>query len=113
MKSVLRLRRPADFARARRFGIVHRHPALAISVCANDLSHNRYGIVTGKRLGIAVMRNRCKRRLGAALRALHPFLRQGFDIVVIARRSLTEQPFIELSRILRQLFARAQLLETC
>ena len=111
MKSALRLRRPADFARARRFGTVHRHPAMAISVCANELSHNRYGIVTGKRLGIAVIRNRCKRRLGSALRELHPLLRQGFDIVVIARRNLTEQPYIELPRILRELFARAQLLE--
>ena len=113
MKSALRLRRSADFARVRRSGSVHRHPTMAIGVYANELDHNRYGIVTGKRIGIAVVRNRCKRRLNAALNAAHPTLRQGFDIVVIARRSMIEQPFSELQRILRELFARARLLETC
>ena len=86
---------------------------MAIGVCANDLLHNRYGVVTGRRIGIAVVRNRCKRRLVAALVALHPALRQGYDIVVIARQSMIEQPFSDLQRILRELFTRAKLIETC
>ena len=113
MKSALRLRRPADFARVRRSGGMHRHPAMAIGVCANELLHNRYGVVTGKRIGVAVIRNRCKRRIMAALDTLHPALRQGYDIVVIARQSLVEQPFSELQRILQGLFRRARLIETC
>ncbi|MYD08932.1 MAG: ribonuclease P protein component [Chloroflexi bacterium] len=111
MKSALRLRRSADFAHVRRNGRWQRHPALALGVNANELLYNRYGIVTGKRIGVAVVRNRCKRRLAAALVSLHPALRQGYDIVVIARQSMIEQPFGELQRILRQLFARAKLLE--
>jgi len=111
MKSALRLRRPADFARVRRNGRWQRHPAMAIGVRANERLHNRYGIVTGKRIGVAVIRNRCKRRLAAALSILHPALRQGFDVVVIARQSLVEQPFGDLQRILRELFARAKLIE--
>lgn len=113
MKSALRLRRSADFARVRRSGSLHRHPAMAIGVRANELAHNRYGIVTGKRIGVAVVRNRCKRRLVAALGVLHPALRQGYDIVVIARRSAIEQPFSELQRIMQELFARARLIELC
>ena len=113
MKSALRLRRPADFARAKRFGKAQRHPTLSISVCANLCERNRYGIVVGKRLGIAVTRNRIKRRLRAVLTELHPQLRQGFDIVVIARRAAPAQPFGELRRILCGLFLRARLIETC
>lgn len=113
MKSALRLRRPADFARVWRSGGMYRHPAMSIGVCANELAHNRYGIVTGRRIGIAVVRTRCKRRLAAALSNLHPALRQGFDIVVIARQSLVLQPFSELQRILQGLLTRAKLLETC
>lgn len=113
MKSAFRLRRSKDFARVRRNGRLHRHPAMTIGVCANELLHNRYGIVTGKRIGVAVIRNRCKRRLVAALDTLHPAMRQGYDIVVIARQSMIEQPFCELQRILRELFARAKLIETC
>ena len=86
MKSALRLRRPADFARAKRLGAVQRDRALMVSVCANRLQRNRYGVVVGKHIGIAVVRNRVKRRLRAVLAEMHPQLRQGFDIVVIARR---------------------------
>lgn len=113
MKSALRLRRPTDFARVRRNGSLHRHPAMAVGVCANERLHNRYGVVTGKRIGVAVIRNRCKRRLVAALATLHPVLRQGYDVVVIARQSMIEQPFSALKRILEELFARAKLIETC
>ena len=113
MKSALRLRRPADFARVRRRGSMHRHPAMAIGVCANELARNRYGIVTGKHIGGAVVRNSCKRRLAAALSNLHPALRQGYDIVLIARKGIIVQPFSELQRILHVLFARAELLEMC
>ncbi len=113
MRSALRLRRPADFARVRRFGTVARHPVMSISVSANGLVRNRYGIVTGKKIGIAVVRNRIKRRLRAALTELHPLLRQGFDIVVIARRALSAQPFSKIRRILSGLFLRARLTETC
>ena len=112
MKSELRLRRPADFEHVRRAGRVFRHPSMLINVCANELSHNRYGIVTGKPLGIAVIRNRCKRRLRAVIRQLHDSLRQGFDIIVVARRGMIRQPFAELQRILKRLLVQAQLIET-
>ena len=92
---------------------MYRHPMLVVSVCANALSHNRYGIVAGKWLGIAVLRNRCKRQLRAALFGLHGCLRQGFDIVVIARRKTGGQPFSEMQRILKRLLLRAELIETC
>ena len=111
MKSALRLRRPADFARLRRCGKAQRHRSLLISVCANQLLRNRYGIVTG-RLGGAVERNRLKRRLRAILVELHPRLRQGFDIVIVARRGVESQPFSELKRILSELCRRARLFET-
>lgn len=112
MKSALRLCHPADFARAKRQGKAQRHPSMLISYCANELPRNRYGIVVGKHIGIAVIRNRIKRRVRAVLGNMHLRLRQGYDIVVIVRRGVTAQPFSELCRILYQLFRRAQLIET-
>ena len=109
MKSALRLRSSADFARVRRRGRLYRHSLLMLGVCANGLTHNRYGIVTSRRLGIAVVRNRSKRRLRAALCQLHCGLRQGYDIVVIARPRMTAQPWSALLRSLGEMFARARL----
>ena len=106
----MRLRRPADFARVKHMGTVYRYPDLLISVCKNEMSHNRYGIVTGNRLGKAVVRNKCKRRLRSILSLFHSTLHQGFDVVVVARPTLIRQPFSELQRILRELFVQAQLI---
>lgn len=111
MKRALRLRRPADFSRVRRQGRVFRNRILLLSFCENSLSHNRYGIVASRRLGMAVERNRVKRRLRALLVALHKDLRQGYDIVLLPRRAVLRQPFSDLQRIIRQLCLQAQLLE--
>lgn len=111
MKAALRLRRPADFADVRTHGRFYRHSALVLALRANGLSHNRYGFVTGKWIGTAVVRNRAKRRLRAAIGQLHAGLLPGYDIVVIARLMVLTQPFNELLRILNELFSRAHLIE--
>lgn len=113
MKSALRLRRPSDFARVQRSGLVCRHHDLDISVCGSELSHNRYGIVTSKRLGNAVVRNKCKRRLRSILADLHGEMQQGFDVVIFTRPAIVRQPFSELYRILYGLLAQARLMDYC
>ncbi len=113
MKPALRLRRSADFARTGQFGAVYRHPAVSISVCRNELSHNRYGIVTSRRLGKAVVRNKCRRRLRSILSHLHAGASQGFDVVVVAKPAIIEQPFSDLQRILGRLLLKARLIGKC
>lgn len=82
-----------------------------INVAENSLSHNRYGFVTSKKVGNAVVRNQTKRRLREATYQLHPHLLQGYDIVVIARPAIVEQPFSQLLRILDEMYRRASLKE--
>ena len=110
MKRALRLRRNSDFAQARRQGRHVRHRVVRMSLRENALGRNRYGIVAGRRLGIAVERNRVKRRLRALLMSLHGELRQGYDIVLLPRRAVLRQPFAELRRIVRRMFMQAQLI---
>ncbi len=110
MRSALRLRRSADFVHLRRYGRVYRGAGLLLSAGAGALSHNRYGIIVGGRLGKAVARNRFKRRLRAILLELHPELRQGYDIAIIARRGALQRTFHDLKRIVRGLCRRAGLI---
>jgi len=81
----LRLRRNSDFARLHAQGRRWQHPALTINIAPNHLSHNRYGFVTSRRVGKAVVRNRIRRRLRACIREYHAQLEAGYDIVFIAR----------------------------
>ncbi|PJF33986.1 MAG: ribonuclease P protein component, partial [Phototrophicales bacterium] len=111
MRSALRLRRSSDFADVRLHGRFYKHRVLMMNIAENNLPHNRYGFVTSKKVGNAVVRNRTKRRLREATYQLHPHLRQGYDIVVIARPSIVGQPFSQLLRILDDLCRRAKLIK--
>src|SRR5438105_13237125 len=56
----------------------------------------RVGFVIGRRVGGAVDRNRARRRLKEAWRALAGRLRDGYDIVVVARPEIRETKTQEL-----------------
>lgn len=111
MKSELRLRRSTDFARVRQQGHVNKHHKMLLSFVKNEREHNRYGFVVSKKVGGAVIRNRVKRRLREAVYQIHPLLQQGYDIVIIARPAIVEQPFTEILRIYSTLCATAKLVE--
>ncbi|MGB1288285.1 MAG: ribonuclease P protein component [Aggregatilineales bacterium] len=111
MQRHLRLKHRDDFRRLRREGRVYRHACLMLSVAPNHLMHNRYGMITGKRVGHAVTRNRIRRQLRAVTRLLHPRLHQGHDIVIIAHPAIVEQPFAQIQRIVRQHCEQANLLK--
>ena len=83
-----RLRRGSDFERVRAGGRSYGTRMVVAIVLPNSLGRNRYGFAAGKRLGGAVERNRAKRLLREAARALHPALAPGHDIVFIARNAL-------------------------
>jgi ribonuclease P protein component len=57
---------------------------------ATDPPRNRYTVVAGRKSGGAVQRNRLKRITREALRALHPELRAGYDVVIIVRGGVEE-----------------------
>jgi len=104
-----RLRHPDDFMRLKAHGQVVHHPFFTISYLVNDHPHNRYGVITSKRLGKAVSRNRIRRQIREALRLLHPTLKGGFDVVVIAKHGIIGQPFSDIQEALRQKLTRVGL----
>ncbi|MEQ8677561.1 MAG: ribonuclease P protein component [Aggregatilineales bacterium] len=106
----LRLRRPQDFERLRHTGNVQRHPFVVMSYTSNTFPHNRYGFITSKHLGNAVVRNRVRRLLRESVRHRHLDIQSGFDIVFIARPKIVAQPAMVIERTVSELLRRAGLL---
>ncbi len=110
MQRRLRLRRNEDFQHLRQTGRSVAHALLVISVAPNSLPHNRYGIITSRRLGNAVERNRAKRRIREAIRHWHSQTQPGYDVVFIARRGVLARPYAELLGATQWLFRRTSLM---
>jgi len=55
------------------------------------------------------MRNRVKRQLRAIVKDLHPDLEQGYDVVIVAKRSAGKKPTEAFLRIVRELTQQAGL----
>jgi ribonuclease P protein component len=94
----LRLRDPREFQRVRKRGRSWTTPYLVLVSQPNGLEHNRYGFAVGRRVGKAVARNRVKRWMRESIRRRHPSVRQGFDIILIARGRMAE-PSVDYSTV--------------
>ncbi len=97
-------------------GRAHVHPALITYTRKSRLKGEdgqpliRMGITTGKKVGKAVRRSRCRRIIRAAYAALYPELRGGWDIVFVARARMLSMKSTELIPIMRRQFEEAGIL---
>ena len=102
-----RLTSPRDFAALRSHGRAWSGKLLVLVARPNSLETSRVGLSVSKRVGKAVVRNLVKRRLREAVRRLD--LREGWDILLIARKGAGDTDFHTLQRSLKSLCARARL----
>ncbi|HVB53250.1 MAG TPA: ribonuclease P protein component [Candidatus Acidoferrales bacterium] len=86
MKTKYRLRHSADFEAVRAGRKGAGDDVLRVQVRANAVGHPRVGVVVTKRLGGAVVRNRVRRRLQAAVRESLGSL-GAYDVVLRPQRA--------------------------
>jgi ribonuclease P protein component len=107
MRREQRLRRGVDFERVRANRRSWAHPLL---VCyerfRRDADPTRVGIVVGRRVGKAATRNRIKRLIREAVRALYPRLLSGYDLIVIARQPAASATLADLTAALESIIPR-------
>ena len=93
------LRKRPDFLAAAASGLSQARGAVVVQARdrADEFSHIRVGFTATKRIGGAVVRNRAKRRLREAARALVPLHgRPGHDYVFVARAGTPGRPWARL-----------------
>ncbi len=105
MRAYDSLRRRGDFARVTRRGRRSSSPHLTCYV-AEGRQRSRIGITVGGAVGIAVVRNRVRRRIKAILDRYQLGSPPWNDVVFIARPGAGDLPFTELSDEVRHVFRR-------
>lgn len=100
------LRNNADFRKTYRQGLSYSNRRFVVYVRRNGLGHNRVGISTSRRYGIAVRRNQIKRIIKELYRTYENHIKVGFDLVFIPRMGTrgrrlreVEPDFVHLLRI--------------
>jgi len=111
LKKRYRLRSNKQFQLVRREGRSWAHPFLVLCALPNDLEHNRFGFSASHWVGNAVVRNRAKRLMREATRLRQGDIKEGWDLVFIARNPIREASFKQVDQAVRQLLRRAGLLK--
>lgn len=87
MRSI-RLKKRKDFRRLFEEGTFVSNAFLAVHVSRNPEGKRRVGFTAGKKVGCAVLRNRCKRQLRECYRLNQDSVPKDMDMVLVARRPM-------------------------
>lgn len=111
LPSRLRLKQSGDFARLRSEGRTFGGRALVLSAVRIDgLCEFGFGLITSKKVGIAVVRNQARRRLREIIRKHLAEFAPGWHWVVIARWKAPQLTLAELEKDFLHLARRAGIL---
>lgn len=97
------LRSRRDFDRIQVEGRSASHPLVHVRSRANEMSHDRFGISTGRKVGGAVVRNRVRRRVREALRQLPTAVGDGRDILIVAKPLSAQATYQEIRAAIERL----------
>jgi ribonuclease P protein component len=103
----LRLKEKRQFQAVYRRGRSWSNRQMALHILSRPTAEKRFGFVVGKKLGGAVQRNRVRRLLREACRALAPNVAPGVDVVIVGRAEAAQALLMDLVRGMQSLFERS------
>ena len=85
VKKTVTIKQNHEFRRLYNKGQSAVTPTMVVYCRKSRFPQNRLGITVSTKLGCAVRRNRARRRLRELFRLAQPRLKQGYDVVIVAR----------------------------
>jgi len=106
-----RLKKKKDFDRVVQWGKTANGRFLVLKSAKNELENSRIGFVVSKKISNrAVVRNKVKRRLRAAVKGFLPNIRPSYDIALFTKKGIEEKDFPEIKEMAEEVFKKAKLL---
>ena len=111
MKRAVTLKENYEFRRLYKKGDSAVDRCMVVYCRKNNLGRNRFGFVSSVKLGNAVVRNRCRRRLREVSRLNADRLAVGYDIILVARTRTATVKWKELNDTFLKCCRKLDLLE--
>ena len=111
MKRAVTLKENHEFRRLYQKGASAVGGGMVVYCRKNRLGHNRLGLTASTKLGHAVVRNRARRRLREVYRLNTPAMKQGYDVILVARGRTLTASWKELNTTFVKLCRKLDLLE--
>ncbi|NMA67215.1 MAG: ribonuclease P protein component [Clostridiaceae bacterium] len=111
MSKLLVLTKNKEFNRVYSKGKFSASKNLVVYTLPNHLNTVRFGITTSKKIGNAVIRNRMRRLIRENLRIIDVQIKDGMDIVIVARKAEASASFDTVGKELRYLFNKLNLFQ--
>ena len=105
------LKKNYEFRRLYKKGKSAVTPYLVLYVRQTGRDTNRIGVTVSNKIGKAVVRNKIRRRLREVYRLHTPELKQGYDIILVARVRTAHAPWPEIQKQFLKLCRKLDLLE--
>lgn len=105
------LRKDADFDNVYKRGRSVGERYVVVFYIKNHRNINRTCFLASKKVGNSVRRNRARRLMRESYRLMKDRLPIGYDIIIIARNTITGRTFFEVDKSIKRAFSKAGLLK--
>ena len=103
MRKLYVVRHSRDFETIMEKGICAKNRSFVVYSLENELPYNRYGISVSKKIGNAVVRNKCKRIIRSIIDNNKKNYINGKDYIIILRRGGLEKSYQDQEKELLEL----------
>ena len=105
------LRKKGDFSRIYNKGTSVGERCLVLIYKENGLDFNRRAFLASKKVGGSVLRNRARRLMRESYREEENKIRQGYDLIFIARKTMTDLKCADVKKSMEAAIRKAKLTE--
>jgi len=111
MEEIQRLKKNTEFRKVYSKGTSLANKYLVLFFKKNDLPYSKVCFSASKKVGKSVVRNRARRLMKEGFRLYDSRLKEGFDLVFIARMNIINAEFKEIDKAMISILKRAKLLK--